>query len=219
MSYILNALKKAEHERLREDAQDLDDFVSAGWDPYQPPEKSRQSYAMIALAVLFFAVVIYAIYSAQGPVSSESSVKASALSPAVPAGIAAEPEVLQSAEVEAAPANQTPLYQGSLDQVPPEKAPINQTSPEASSAPDRVSLAETTVPPAVDVASDATALPQVVITGHMYIRPGSTLNRIFVGERTYHVGEKLDSAWIIEAISADSVTIRAGDSTANLPLR
>jgi hypothetical protein len=197
MSYILNALKKAEHERLREDAQDLDDFVSAGWDPYQPPEKSRQSYAMIALAVLFFAVVIYAIYSAQGPVSSESSVKASALSPAVPSGIAA----------------------GSLDQVPPEKAPINQKSPEASSAPDRVSLAETTVPPAVDVASDATALPQVVITGHMYIRPGSTLNRIFVGERTYHVGEKLDSAWIIEAISADSVTIRAGDSTANLPLR
>ena len=75
------------------------------------------------------------------------------------------------------------------------------------------------MPPAVDVASDATALPQVVITGHMYIRPGSTLNRIFVGERTYHVGEKLDSAWIIEAISADSVTIRAGDSTANLPLR
>jgi hypothetical protein len=31
MSYILNALKKAERDRLREDPQDLNDFASAHW--------------------------------------------------------------------------------------------------------------------------------------------------------------------------------------------
>jgi len=35
MSYILNALKKAERDRLREDPKELDDFASAHWDPYK----------------------------------------------------------------------------------------------------------------------------------------------------------------------------------------
>jgi hypothetical protein len=33
MSFILNALKKAEQDRLREDPKDLEDFASARWDP------------------------------------------------------------------------------------------------------------------------------------------------------------------------------------------
>ena len=53
MSYILNALKKAERDRLREDPQDLNDFASAHWDPYQPPPQSAGSrYWLLASVVL-----------------------------------------------------------------------------------------------------------------------------------------------------------------------
>ena len=40
MSYILKALKKAEHDRLREEPENLDDFVNSGWDPYE--KKAQQ---------------------------------------------------------------------------------------------------------------------------------------------------------------------------------
>jgi len=40
MSYILDALKKAERDRLREDPKELDDFASSNWDPYQQEPKS-----------------------------------------------------------------------------------------------------------------------------------------------------------------------------------
>ena len=40
MSFILNALKKAEQERLREDPKDLEDFASARWDPYEQKASS-----------------------------------------------------------------------------------------------------------------------------------------------------------------------------------
>ena len=39
MSYILKALKKAEHDRLREEPENLDDFVNSGWDPYEKKAK------------------------------------------------------------------------------------------------------------------------------------------------------------------------------------
>ena len=51
MSYILNALKKAERDRKREEIEDLDDFVSADWDPYKEPTESRASYK-IAVSLL-----------------------------------------------------------------------------------------------------------------------------------------------------------------------
>ena len=34
MSYILDALKKAERDRLREQPKDFDDLTGAHWDPY-----------------------------------------------------------------------------------------------------------------------------------------------------------------------------------------
>ena len=53
MSYILNALKKAEHDRKREEPEDLDDFVSAGWDPYQEQPKSAVSYKLAIFMNLY----------------------------------------------------------------------------------------------------------------------------------------------------------------------
>ena len=62
MSYILNALKKAEQDRLRDDPKDLEDFASARWDPYEQQTSSNKTaliLSMIALVALAVAVVIY----------------------------------------------------------------------------------------------------------------------------------------------------------------
>ena len=62
MSYILNALKKAEQDRLRDNPKDLEDFASARWDPYEQQTSSNKTaliLSMIALVALGVAVVIY----------------------------------------------------------------------------------------------------------------------------------------------------------------
>jgi len=62
MSYILNALKKAEQDRLRDDLKDLEDFASARWDPYEQKTSSNKTaliLSMIALIALAVAVAIY----------------------------------------------------------------------------------------------------------------------------------------------------------------
>jgi hypothetical protein len=62
MSYILNALKKAEQDRLRDDPKDLEDFASARWDPYEQQTSSNKTaliLSMIALVALAVAVAIY----------------------------------------------------------------------------------------------------------------------------------------------------------------
>lgn len=62
MSYILNALKKAEQERLRDDPKDLEDFASARWDPYEQKASSNKTVValvFIALLAVSLALVIY----------------------------------------------------------------------------------------------------------------------------------------------------------------
>ena len=62
MSFILNALKKAEQERLREDPKDLEDFASARWDPYEQKASSSKPlmiFSAVMLLVLSVGVLFY----------------------------------------------------------------------------------------------------------------------------------------------------------------
>lgn len=62
MSYILNALKKAERDRLREDPKELDDFASANWDPYQQsPSSNRLRNSLIIGAIIALSIAVGAI--------------------------------------------------------------------------------------------------------------------------------------------------------------
>jgi|TARA_B110000444_G_scaffold28889_1_gene23899 hypothetical protein len=66
MSYILNALKKAERDRRREDPQDLNDFASAHWDPYQPPPQATGSGRwLLAVVLLLLGLVLGGFFSGQ----------------------------------------------------------------------------------------------------------------------------------------------------------
>ncbi len=184
MSYILNALKKAEQDRLREEPQDLDDFVNGGWDPYQ---KTSQSSLVstggywLPIAIIVIAACLFYGFS---NLSSEVGV-------IVPDAVA---------EIEIAP-QVSPTSVAVVEKNIPAEKPLVAT------------------PEIVPVATENHSLPDINITGHIFIRSGSRLNQIFAGESTYHVGDKLDSNWVIESINSDSLELRSGTKTTELPLR
>ena len=66
MSYILDALKKAERDRLRDDPQRLDDFTSAAWDPYQPIRTKKSASKAMVVLVIIAACLLFAFYSTGG---------------------------------------------------------------------------------------------------------------------------------------------------------
>ena len=186
MSYILNALKKAEQDRLREEPQDLDDFVNSGWDPY---EKTRQRSATYWLPI---GIVVIAAGLFYGFVNLTPEVEV------VPSASVAKIEtVLEASSISVAAGEE---YLGEEHLVTDKPAVSNND--------------ETT-----RVTTVSNPLPDVTIAGHIFIRTGSRLNQIFVGERTYHVGDKLDPNWVIEAINSDSLELRSGTQTTELPLR
>jgi hypothetical protein len=91
MSFILDALKKAERDRLRGDPKNLDDFASAHWDPYQevPSSLAPRNWMLACLAItIVFGVGIYiqgweiTPPSGAAPVSTPGSPQVAALSPA-----------------------------------------------------------------------------------------------------------------------------------------
>lgn len=77
MSYILDALKKAERDRLREDPKELDDFASSNWDPYQPATESnsvKYLVLVIGFLALLLALVIYSGSVSQVPATAKPGV-------------------------------------------------------------------------------------------------------------------------------------------------
>lgn len=99
MSYILNALKKAERDRLREDPKELDDFASANWDPYQQsPSSNRLRNSLIIGAIIALSIAVGAI--GVGYFSTHLSTMESA---------AIEPAILDSTATTPEPANAQPI--------------------------------------------------------------------------------------------------------------
>jgi hypothetical protein len=183
MSYILNALKKAERDRKREDSEDLDDFVSAGWDPYQEPTENNNSYKVAAIIVLIALLLCVGFYSLTKQVINDT----------IPAS-----ELQQTDEV--------------IAHTPVEKQIIQQ-----SDGSQNTPVIEEPVEASLEL--EALQLPEVAIAGHIYIRSGSPKNRIFIGEKTYYVGDRIDSDWVIESINFDSLNIRSGVQRSEIPLR
>ena len=184
MSYILNALKKAESDRKREQSEDLDDFVSAGWDPYQEAPKGSVSYKLAAVILVIAGLLFYGFYS----LTNQHNLGTAPLSEphgAVEAKIVTDENGQQSTASENKPA-----IEEIVDDPVEEKPFLEEFQ-----------------------------LPDVTIAGHIFIRSGSAKNRIFIGDKTYYVGDRIDSDWFIESINFDSLSIRSGIMSTEIPLR
>ena len=156
MSYILNALKKAERDRMREEPEDLDDFVGAigiptGSERQQQRLQAGRSYCCGCTAPGSLLQPDWALL-----------IKRPRASPEVKEAELVEPEQ----EIEIA---EDPLAEQQFPQN------LNQPSNE----------------PAAELVEEELQLPQITIAGHIYIRSGSPKNRIFVGEKTYYVGDRI----------------------------
>ncbi len=79
MSYILNALKKAERDRLREDPKELDDFASAHWDPYKLEPVKDSSWLKVTVVLVPLALLIGVYFGS----TKMTQVEAPKLSPAM----------------------------------------------------------------------------------------------------------------------------------------
>jgi hypothetical protein len=188
MSYILNALKKAERDRKREESEDLDDFVSAGWDPYQEQPKSNVSYKIAAIILLIATLLLFGFYSLNNQIISDT---------------ARQPEPQQDAKVVQAAMVSAPVIEES----------VNRQDKPISDEPTYEERVEQ------ELVQQELRLPEVTIAGHIYIRSGSPKNRIFIGDKTYYVGDAIERDWIIESINFDSLNIRSGALSSELPLR
>ena len=104
MSYILNALKKAERDRLREDPKELDDFASANWDPYQQsPSSNRLRNSLIIGAIIALSIAVGAIGVAYFS-THLSTMESADIEPAI-----LEPAILDSTATTPEPANAQPI--------------------------------------------------------------------------------------------------------------
>ena len=63
------------------------------------------------------------------------------------------------------------------------------------------------------------ALPQLTISGHMYIAEGSPSNRLFANQRTFQAGDKIDQHWTLVAIKLQGYKIQSADRVETLPYR
>ncbi len=164
MSYILDALKKAERDRLREDPKELDDFASSNWDPYQAPSKSDLPRYLLLLAFLMLVLGALLIYS-----------------------------------------RMLNLPQPLIDSTPVQPGLVS-----AEVAP------PTPMPNLVD---KALSLPQLQISGHMYIDEGSASNRLFANGRSFRRGDKIDQHWTLSNIGIEGIEINAAERREILPYR
>lgn len=177
MSYILDALKKAERDRLREDPKELDDFASSSWDPYQQKTESN-SVKYLALVVGFLTLLLgLVIYSGS-------------LSPA-PSG-----ELLVTKPV---------IEEILIQEAAPEPLKAELRAKKAATLPVEASLR---IP-----------LPKLTISGQMYLSEGSPSNRLFAGQRSFKVGDKLDQHWTLVGINLQDYVVQSGDQSATMPYR
>jgi hypothetical protein len=161
MSYILDALKKAERDRLREDPKELDDFASSNWDPYQQAPASKLPMALMLLCATAIAIALF-------------------------------------------------IYSGLLSFEAPSDKLAQQTAPPVIQSPALQQPSSENIPPVKSLEAEVKEVPNLTITGHMYIDEGSASNRLFADGRTLRHGDKINADWTLVVIGMDSYEISSG---------
>ena len=62
-------------------------------------------------------------------------------------------------------------------------------------------------------------LPELQISGHMYMAEGSPSNRLFADDGSFRQGEKIDANWTLDAIGINGIEVSAGERREFLPYR
>ncbi len=219
MSFILDALRKSEHERQRQAGPGIADLQAAG------AARSRQPlWALVlgALLVLNVAVVIALVLRGSGrepPAAPATATAETAAAPATAVVAAAAPASSGSAGV-TGPAT-TSLAPAATTAPPPSPAGPETTASVATDemseptlravpppAPQTVESSESyaTLPTIGDVTLQGTALPELHLDLHVYAsRPADRF--VFINTRKYREGGQTPDGTTIERITPDGVVL------------
>ena len=63
------------------------------------------------------------------------------------------------------------------------------------------------------------SMPELQISGHMYMAEGSASNRLFANGGSFRQGDKIDDRWTLLAVGIDGIEISAGERREFLPYR
>lgn len=191
MSYILNALKKAESERRREQPQRLDDLLSGGWEDDSISSRSVRSplpWLMIVLGLLVLGLLLSGLLlQSQKPADAVSG------QPLASIHETKSPAVLA--------------------------ANSHSALPQKSYAPSESGNTTASRPVPEETAGVGVAAPNLDISGHVFVAADSPLNRVFIGGRSYRRGDAIDGRWRVEKIQANQLVLSAQGEQISLSLR
>lgn len=214
MSYLVDALRKAEHERHRDRATDMTSLSSAMPWPRRAGGRSTR-WIVGVLVVCNLALLLYLLL----PRALDSGTAVAQAAVAPPADVAAAapapPEPDATASATGSPATPEPEPTRQAD-IPYTRGP-QLANRQRASAPERRELREPrwasvrrrdSYVPAAPMPAPAD-VPEITINGHLYSADPSK-SFILVGGRIYHEGERL---------SAGPAVVRIDDTGAVLNYR
>jgi len=169
MSYILDALKKAQHDRVRENVIDVEDLTSVVWDSMELKKKRRGSTGFLVILITALALIVSVVYFFYKKNSIEH-------------GLMSEADNFELDKSELSDS------QGS------EENGISQTS--------------------LDVIDENFGrVPEIAVTGSIYMGNGALGNKIFIEDREYREGDVISGQWMLFHIGPQAIELRSGDNT------
>lgn len=216
MSFILDALRKSEHERQRQEGPGIADLRVAS------PARSRQPlWALVlgALVLVNIAVVVALVLrnnaghqpAAPAPAASETSAAAPATAVA-PAPVVAPSITAPPAAAPVPPANELPgpapgATGTALSEVADEASePTLRAPPAAPAAAVESSESYASLPTLGDVTLQGASLPDLHLDLHVYAsRPADRF--VFINTRKYREGGQTPDGTTIERITPDGVVL------------
>lgn len=169
MSYILEALKKAQHDRVRENVIDVEDLTSVVWDSMELKKKRRGSTGFLVILITALALIVSVVYFFYKKNSIEH-------------GLMSEADNFELDKSELSDS------QGS------EENGISQTS--------------------LDVIDENFGrVPEIAVTGSIYMGNGALGNKIFIEDREYREGDVISGQWMLFHIGPQAIELRSGDNT------
>ena len=171
MSYILDALKKAQHDRVRENAIDVEDLTSFVWDSMElkkDRKKGRKGFTgVLVILVTALALIVSVVYFFYEKKSIEH-------------GLMSEADNIE-------------LHKSELS---------NSQGREENGI---------SVTGLDGIDENFGRVPEITVTGSIYMGNGASGNKIFIRDREYREGDVISGQWMLFHIGPQAIELRSGD--------
>ena len=167
MSYILDALKKAQHDRVRENVIDVEDLTGVVWDSMELKKERKGFTGVVVILITALALIASVVYFLYEKKSIEHGLKSEA--------------------------DNFELYKSELSnsQVHEENG-ISETSLDG-------------------MGKNFERVPEIAVTGSIYMGNGASGNKIFIGDTEYREGDLISGQWVLLNIGLQAIELRSGD--------